>query len=92
MTDLTDLNNVSGDPLTEEQIRGILRQIDLDITNLVRDGKLSALTYATGGPAGRSADRAGNLRALLDARTHYQSLLENRTSWTVSQFEAWRSM
>ncbi|MBD3673487.1 MAG: hypothetical protein HUJ26_08165 [Planctomycetaceae bacterium] len=91
MTDLTDLSSVSGDELTESQIKGILAQIDLDITNLVRDGKLSALNYAVGGQAGRTADRAGNLRALLDARTHYQQLLESAPSWNVNQFEGQKS-
>jgi len=87
MTDLEDLGDVAGVDLTEAQIKGILAQIDLDITNLVRDGKLSALNYSVGGQAGRTADRAGNLRALLDARTHYQQLLERVPSWNVNQFE-----
>jgi len=87
MTDLTDLGDVSGDDLTEEQIKGILAQIDLDITNLVREGKLSALNYSVGGPAGRTADRAGNLRALLEARTCYQQLLEQLPSWDVNTFD-----
>ena len=38
--DLPDLSSVSGNDLTDEQLRGILAQIDLDITNLLRDGKL----------------------------------------------------
>ena len=45
MADLNDLSSVSGTELTEAQIKGILAQIDLDITNLLRDGKLSALNY-----------------------------------------------
>ena len=87
MTDLDSLEDISGIDLSEKQIKGILAQIDLDITNLVRDGKLSALTYSVGGQAGRTADRAGNLRALLDARTQYQQLLERIPSWNVNQFE-----
>lgn len=87
MTDLTDLDDVSGDDLTEEQIKGILAQIDLDITNLVREGKLSALNYSMGGPAGRTADRAGNLRALLEARTCYQQLLNRLPSWNINAFD-----
>jgi hypothetical protein len=88
MDDLTDLSSVEGTALTEEQINGILHQIDLDITNLVRDGKLSALSYATGGQVGRSADRAGNLRALLEARAYYQKLLDRSPSWNVTQFDS----
>ncbi|TWU11981.1 hypothetical protein CA54_07970 [Symmachiella macrocystis] len=80
MADLSGLSSVSGASLTETQIRGILAQIDLDITNLLRDGKLSALKYAIPG----AADRAGNLRALLEARSYYQTLLTSRPSWEVS--------
>ena len=85
MPDLSDLDDLSGEDLTEAQIRGVLRQIDLDITNLVREGKLSALKYATRGPAGRTADRAGNLRALLEARAYYERLLESLPTWIVSR-------
>jgi hypothetical protein len=85
MADLSDLTTVSGEELTEAQIRGILAQIDLDITNLVRDGKLSALRYVVGGQEGQRTDRAANLRALLEARRHYERLLESRPAWEVSQ-------
>lgn len=84
MADLNDLSSVSGTALTEQQIRGILAQIDLDVTNLLRDGKLSALKYALPGRAGRTADRAGNLRALLEARDYYQKLLLEKPSWEAS--------
>ncbi|MCA8997249.1 MAG: hypothetical protein KDA36_09270 [Planctomycetaceae bacterium] len=85
MPDLPDLSTVSGDELTPQQINGILAQIDLDITNLVRDGKLSALKYGIGGAAGQSTDRAANLHALLAARDHYQKLLQASPAWTTSQ-------
>lgn len=85
MADLNDLSTVSGEELTEAQIRGILAQIDLDITNLVRDGKLSALNYAVGGEEGQRTDRAANLLALLEARKHYERLLEARPAWEVSR-------
>ena len=48
MADLSDLWGVQGEDLTDGQTRGILAQIDLDITNLVRDGKLSALVGHSG--------------------------------------------
>lgn len=83
--DLPDLSMVSGAELTEEQLRGIVAQIDLDVTNLLRDGKLSALRYGTPGDAGALTDRASNLRALLEARTQYQNLLESRPAWITSQ-------
>lgn len=85
MADLTNLSELSASQLTPDQIQGILNQIDLDITNLVRDGKLSALKYAVGGPGGQSSDRAANLHALLLARDYYQQLLNHTPGWNVSQ-------
>ncbi len=85
MSDLSDLSSVSGADLTEDQIKGILAQIDLDITNLLRDGKLSALKYGISGQGGRSTDRAANLKALLEARRRYEKLLTSLPSWELSQ-------
>ena len=86
MADLSDLSSVSGNDLTEDQIQGILAQIDLDIINLLRDGKLSALKYGIPGQAGQSTDRAANLKALLAARLHYEQLLMSQPGWQVSQY------
>lgn len=85
MPDLPDLSTLSATELTPHQIRGLLAQIDLDITNLVRDGKLSALKYGLEGPAGQHTDRAANLHALLAARDHYQRLLAAHPAWVTSQ-------
>lgn len=89
MVDLPDLNSLEGTALTLEQIRGILNQIDLDIMNLVRDGKLSALKYSVGGEAGATTDRAANLTALLKARSHYERLqremeLTHQPAWIMN--------
>lgn len=83
--DLPDLSTVSGAELSDEQLRGILAQIDLDITNLLRDGKLSALRYGTPGEQGALTDRAANLRALVEARATYQKRLDMRPAWVVTQ-------
>ncbi|MEW4490981.1 hypothetical protein AB1L42_23070 [Thalassoglobus sp. JC818] len=85
MSDLSDLSQVSGDELNPVQIRGILNQIDLDITNLVRDGKLAAINYAVAGDSGVTTNRAANLQALLTARQYYQSLLNDLPAFQVSQ-------
>lgn len=87
MADFSDLSSVSGSDLTEEQIKSILAQIDLDITNLLRDGKLSALKYSIGGQGGQSSDRAANLRALLEARHRYEKLLLSLPAWQTSQYD-----
>lgn len=85
MNDIAQLTEIDGAAITEPQIRGILAQIDLDVTNLVREGKLSALKYGIPGSAGVQTDRAANLRALLEARAHYESLLSSLPAWEVSQ-------
>jgi len=84
MSDLTDLTTLTGDDLSEAQLKGLLAQIDLDITNLVREGKLSALKYCTVGQDGQETDRAANLRALLAARKHYEELLRSLPAWELS--------
>jgi hypothetical protein len=88
MADLTNLEGVAASELSVEQIQGILRQIDLDLLNLVREGKLAALKYGVGGAGGATTDRAVNLQALLAARDHYQQLLSARPGWAVSRGEA----
>lgn len=85
MPDLPDLSTLQGTDLTEPQLKGILAQIDLDITNLLRDGKLSALKYALTAQPGQSTDRAANLQALLAARRHYEQLIQSLPSWHTSQ-------
>lgn len=83
--DLPDLSALSGTELTPAQLYGILSQIDLDIANLLRDGKLAALRYGVGGPAGATTDRAANLQALLAAREHYQQLLTTQPVMITTQ-------
>jgi len=62
-----------------------LNQIDLDVLNLLRDGKLAASNYVLPGPSGGSMDRAGGLMALLAARVKYEALLHSFPAWEVSQ-------
>lgn len=85
MPDLSDLNDLSGMPLTEAQIQAILNQIDLDVLNLLRDGKLAASKYTTPGPGGETMDRAAGLQALLAAREKYEALLQSLPAWQTSQ-------
>jgi hypothetical protein len=87
MSDLTTLEGMEGGALTESQVRGSLAQSDRDSANLARDGKLAALKYSIPGAAGRSADRAINLKTLLEARAHYQGLLNQMPAWEVSHGE-----
>lgn len=87
MADLSDLNDLDGVELTEGQIRAILNQIDLDVLNLLRDGKLAASKYTASGPnpGGQKMDRASGLLALLAAREKYEALLKGLPAWKQSQ-------
>lgn len=85
MSDLADLSAVAGEDLNEEQIKGILAQIDLDIVNFTRDGKLAGARYTVPGAAGRWVDRGVSLEGLLAAREYYRKLLESLPACEVSR-------
>lgn len=87
MPDLPDLSSVAGQPLSAEQIDGIIAQIDLDIVNFLRDGKLAAINYSLPGDAGRSMNRAINLKTLVEAREYYEGLRSKLPAWEISQAE-----
>lgn len=87
MADLTDLTTASGTELTAAQINGILNQIDLDIFNLVRDGKLAASKYYKNGSAGAGMDRSLNLQELRKTRESYQKLLDAMPAEHYSQYD-----
>lgn len=87
MADLTDLSSVSGSDLTEDQIRGIIAQIDLNIMNLMRDGKLGAARIAENYAGGQSVDRAASLDMMMKAREFYQKKLEEFPAMILSQYD-----
>ena len=65
--------------MTDDELRELIRAIDDNVRDLMADGKLAAAKY-TAGEGGISTDRAAGLKALLDARAHYQRLLDARTA------------
>ncbi len=87
MTDLTNLDSLTGQPLGAPQLQGLLAQIDLNIANLLRDGKLAAARYHSGGETGQAMDRAANLKALLEARAYYERLLNSQADWALTQHD-----
>jgi hypothetical protein len=87
MADLANLDSLSGDDLTEEQIRGMIRKIDLNIANLMNDGKLGAARIAENYAGGQSVDRAAALDAMLKARSAYQRILDDIPVIVMSQFD-----
>lgn len=87
MADLENLDSLTGDDLTEDQIRGLIRKIDLNIANLMNDGKLGAARIAENYAGGQSVDRAAALDAMLKARAVYQQILEDIPTVVVSQYD-----
>ena len=87
MADVADLNSLTGNDLTEDQIRGILRKIDLNIVNLMNDGKLGAARIAENYAGGQSVDRAAALDAMLKARGVYEALLRDVPTMVISQYD-----
>jgi hypothetical protein len=83
MTDLTTLSDLNGAELTDEKIRGIIAQIDLNIANMMRDGKLGTGKYST---AEGDVDRSSSLHALLATRSVYEKLLQDRGGWIMTQY------
>jgi len=87
VADLTNLDSLTGDDLTEAQIRGLIRKIDLNIANLMNDGKLGAARIAENYAGGQSVDRTAALQAMLQAREFYQKLLEDSPTMVISQYD-----
>ena len=63
--------------MTDDELRELIAAIDANVRELMADGKLAAAKY-TAGDGGVSTDRAAGLKALLEARSHYQKLLDAR--------------
>lgn len=88
MADLTSLSQLGdGSALTEAQIQAIINQIDLNIVNLMRDGKLGAARHQQYGAEGGEVDRSGAMREMMKARAIYEQMLHNIPSEIQSQYD-----
>ena len=67
--------------MTESELRTLIAAIDQNVSDLMADGKLAVAKYSAG-DGGPTTDRASGLKALLEARAHYQSLLDAMTATT----------
>lgn len=65
----------AGPSLSEAALRELLAAIDENVRALMADGKLGVARYSAG-EGGPTTDRASGLKALLEARSHYQRLLD----------------
>lgn len=74
MADVLDFTGVTAEELTEAQIRGIIRRIDLNIYNILAD-KHGATPYAEFGQAGHRADPDKGLKTLYELRKSYELML-----------------
>lgn len=86
MPDVSDFNDVSADALTESQIQGIIRRIDLNIYNILRN-KWDAVDYAEFGTAGHRQDGTKLLAELREQRKFYAGLLEELPVFEVTEWD-----
>lgn len=78
--------NETDEPISDEELRNMIVQIDANVAALMADGKLATARYDLGGN-GPSADRRAALEGLLSARRAYQELLDRRGGWEETQHE-----
>jgi hypothetical protein len=88
MTDITAIGSIpDGTGLSDAQLQGMIDQIDLNIYNLVKDGKHATLPYTKFGDVGHKADPAQAIKALQDLRTHYKTLMEESPAEEMTLFD-----
>ncbi len=63
--------------LSAESLEQLLARIDREIERLLRDGILSRLDYQIPAEARAKTNRTANLKALLETRRHYRTMLNN---------------
>lgn len=86
MADVSDFTSVSGEDLTEAQLKGILRRIDLNIYNIL-DGKWSAVDYAEFGGTGHRKDPTKLLAQLRELRASYKAMLDEFPAEEWTQYD-----
>ena len=84
MNDVTSFDNVTGSDLTSDQLRGIIKQLDLDLYNLARDGKDAGATYRLGD---RMVSKAEWVRQLRETRQYYAKLLAQLPAMTITVYD-----
>jgi len=72
MADITSLSSLTGDDITADEITGLLKQIRLNIANIMLEGKDGARVHKV---ADRMRDRAKELDALLRQEQYWQERL-----------------
>jgi hypothetical protein len=84
MADVTHFDDVTGADLTDDQLRGIIKQLDLDLYNLARDGKNAGATYRVGD---RMVSKAEWIAQLRETRAYYQSILDRQPAMAVTVYD-----
>lgn len=94
MAEITDLDELSGDLPSETEIKAIIRNIDIQIQNVLRGkGTLGAADYTEAGPLGFSISPTKLLSELRALRKQYVDALNDPTQfdedpeYIVSQFD-----
>lgn len=87
MADVSSFDGISADPLTTQQIQAIINRIDLNIYNLMGDGKLCAIRNGQNGPTGTQVDRSVGLAELRRTREFYVKMLEDQPFEVRHQYD-----
>ena len=78
MAEITDLSGISADPVTPEQIHGMIQKIDVAIYNIVfGNGTFGGLDIKELGPAGHESEPSKLLAELRALRKMYVDMLNN---------------
>ncbi len=86
MADVSNFDNVSADALTEAQIQGIIRRIELNIYNILA-GKWDAVDYAEFGDAGHRRDGTKLLAELRQQLAFWQGRLDSLPVFEVTEWD-----
>lgn len=82
MPEITNVNELSGEPLTAEQIRGMVNAILVQLYNLmIGNGTYGGVDEEENGPAGSKAYPSRTIKELREAHKYFMGLLDNPDLW-----------
>lgn len=77
-SEISSLSEVSGDALTEEQLRGLINEIDVTLYNIQHgNGTYGGANYEERGNVGFKVETSNQVRNLLEMRKQYVDALRD---------------
>lgn len=92
-SEIASLADISGDPLTEEQLRGLIAQIDVTLYNIQHgNGTFGSADYEERGNVGFKISTGESVRNLIALRKQYVEALRdpaqlNDWAWLPAQWD-----